>query len=122
VNALIPDGRTFSDAPAIIYAAAAYKKRYDWQHKTRSTLESFIADDKATFTKAQTADVAPIQTADGQKLRVLTYFRPDDKVWECVAYGTEDDYYLTFVLTANSEEAYRQNLPVFQGLVGRYKK
>jgi len=121
INALIPDGKTFSNAPAIIYAAATYKERYDWKHKVQSTLSSFIEDDKATFKGADTAAIAPMKTADGQLLRSVTYFRPTDKTWECVDYGIEGDYYLTFVLSANSEEAYRETLPIFQDFVARYK-
>ena len=122
MNALIPDGRTFGDAPAIIYAMATYKERYDWENNTKSTLDSFISDDKATFKDAEVAEVAPLKTADGQTLRVFTYFRAKDKTWECVAYGIEDDDYLTFVLSANSEDAYKQNLPVFQDLISRYRR
>jgi len=123
-NVLIPDGKTFKGAPAIIYANAVYKERYDWKHKP-STLASFIEDDKATFRKRhkdiEIDELAPITTADGQTLKTFAYLLPSGKTSECVAYGEEDGYYLLFVLSADSEDAYRSTLPVFQALITRYK-
>ena len=124
INTLIPDGKTFSNAPAIIYANAVYKERYDWKQKP-STLASFIDDDKATFRKRhkdiEIDELTPITTADGQTLKTFAFLRPADKNWDCVAYGEEEGYYLVFALSATSEDAYRSILPVFQDLVSRYK-
>lgn len=121
---LIPDGRTFSDAPAVIYARAIYIERYDWQNKTKSTLASFIQDDKATFREeapnTAITSAAPLTTGDGQPLEVAVFSRP--KSWDCVAYGKEDGYYLMFVMSANSEAAFQEAKPVFQDLVSRYRK
>lgn len=121
-NVLIPDGQTFSNAPAIIYARAIYAERYDWQNKTKSTLGSFIADDGESFQKggAGIADAPMLKTGDGQELKVVTYTRP--KNWECVAYGEEDGHYLMFVLSANSEAGYKAALPIFQDLIARYRR
>ncbi len=121
-NVLIPDGQTFSGAPAIIYARAIYTERYDWEFKIKSTLSSFIADDQSTFRKegAAIADAPALTTGDGQVLTVVTYTKP--KNWECVAYGQEDGYYLMFVLSANSEAGYKDALPAYQDLIARYKR
>ena len=125
-NVLIPDGKTFSGAPAILYARAIYIARYDWQNKTQSTLASFIADDIETFRKEDPAvviaDAPPLTTADGQVLKVVSFARPDRKNWDCVAYGQEDGYYLMFVMSASSEAGYRDGLAALQTLVAAYKK
>jgi hypothetical protein len=121
-NVLIPDGKTFSNAPAIIYARAIFIERYDWEFKNKSTLASFIADDQETFRKegAAISDAPVLKSGDGQELKAVSYTRP--KNWECVAYGLEDGYYLMFVLSANSEVGYNEALPIFQDLIARYKK
>ena len=125
-NILIPDGQSFASAPAVIYARAIFVERYDWQNKIKSTLASFIEDDKTTFRKeTKTVDIAdsePLKTGDGQELKTVTYFRPVDKTWECVAYGSEDGYYLMFVVSANTQTAYAEAMPVFRDLIARYKK
>lgn len=121
-NVLIPEGKTFSNAPAIIYARAIYAKRYDEEFKIKSTLASFIADDQDTFRKKGTkiTEAAPITTADGQKLQVFTYSRPNN--WETVSYGEEDGNYLLFVISAQSENGHEQALPIYRDLISHYKK
>lgn len=125
-NVLIPDGKTFSDAPAILYARAIFIERYDWENKSKSTLASFIADDIETFLKedpkVEVADAPPLTTQDGQTLKIVTFSRPGSKNWDCVAYGVEDGYYLMFVLSANSKAGFQDGMPVLQGLVARYRK
>ena len=125
-NVLIPDSKTFSNAPAVIYARAIYIERYDWQFKTKSPLASFIADDQETFRKEHKdiiiTEIAPLKTGDGQVLKVISYSRPADKNWECVAYGEEDGDYLMFVLSANSEAGYTEALPAYHDLIARYKR
>jgi hypothetical protein len=125
-NVLIPDGSTFGDAPAIIYAKAVYRERYDEEHHAKSTLDSFIQDDKTDFQEhgkdTKVAGTAALKTADGQVLKTFTYFRPAAKTWECVAYGTEDDQYLTFVIAARSLASYRNTLPIFQKLISQYRR
>jgi hypothetical protein len=125
-NVLVPDGATFSDAPAVIYARAIYVKRYDFENNIKSTFESFIDDDKSAFRKRHPnidlRELAPLKTADGQELKVVAFFRPSDKNWDCVAYGEEEGYYLMFVLSANSETAYSDTIPAYQDLIARYRQ
>lgn len=125
-NVLIPDGQTFSNAPAIIYGRAILIKRYDWEFKVKSTLDSFITDDKETFAKegAAVAEASALTTADGQTLKLVSYKRAQNI--ELVAYGEETDkdgnrYYLLFVISAKSEEALQQALPMYQELIAHYR-
>jgi len=124
VNTLIPDGFGFQNADAIIYAAATHRQRYAAQHPNISSLDEFIEDDKAVFAEKHKdiaiAEVDPLTTADGQKLRSFTFFRPKDKNWERVSYGQEGDFYLVFTLNAQSEAGYRANQAVYEDVVRRY--
>jgi hypothetical protein len=49
LNVLIPNGMTFGGAPAIIYGSAVYRPRYDADGQPKSTLDTFIADDRNRF-------------------------------------------------------------------------
>jgi len=42
--------------------------------------------------------------------------------WEWTAYSEEGDFYLIFVLSANSEAALRTALPAFRRLIVTYKE
>ncbi len=118
----IPDGKTYANAPALIYGRAISVTDYDRQFGVKSSLTGLVADDMSNFTlNGAKVDEAPaLTTADGQTLKVTVFSKADN--WECIAYGQEDGYYLMFVLSANSEAAYKQTLPVWQDVVSRYKK
>jgi len=126
INVLIPDGATFDDADVILYAAATYRPRYQAENPTSKTLEAFIEDDKSQFVEKDEntviAEVEPLTTHDGQKLRSFTFFRPKAKNWERVSYSQEGDFYIVFVLNAHSEEGYRKEQAVYDGLVRQYSE
>jgi hypothetical protein len=117
-----PDGNTYANAPAIIYARAIDVRAYNAALRANSTLSGVITDDVENFEDngATAMDAPPLKTADGQQLKVVT-FRKTDHV-ESVAYGQEGGYYLMFVLSANFEGAYNKTLPVFRELISRYRK
>lgn len=121
-NALAPDGSTFKDSESVIYAKASYKPR---DPDTKS-LEAFIESDKADFASSDSSIVitalAPLQTADGKKLSSFTYFPTSGGNWECVSYGEEGEFYLTFVLSARSKAAYEKAFPSFKAMINAYKE
>lgn len=121
-NALAPDGFTFKDAAAVMYAKASYKPR-DPETKT---LAAFIENDKVDFIRSDpgivVAALAPLPTADGKKLSSFTYFPTNGGNWECVSYGEEGEFYLTFVLSARSKAAYEKAFPSFKAMINAYKE
>ena len=123
-NTLVPDGFTFDNADAIIYANAIYKPRYETDYPGTKSLDQFIADDQKTFTsrykQEAVTETAPLLTQDGQKLRSFTYFRPGS--WERVSYGEEGEYYLLFVINAYSEIGYRRNQATYENTIRTYRR
>jgi len=126
MNALVPDGFGFADADAIMYATAIYKPRYEAKYPMSKSLSALIEDDVSTVSAERKGtsitEVEPLTTADGQTLRSFTFFRPNDRTWERVSFGEEDDYYLVFTISAHSEAAYRERLPVYEDMIRRYRK
>lgn len=122
VNALAPDGSSFSNASAVIYAKADYKPRMPHT----DSLEKLIADDQKTFRSEFPAIVITetdgLLTADGKKMRTFTFFPKATGEWEEVSYGEEGDFYLIFTLSAHSRAAFDKALSAYRDLVGRYKE
>jgi hypothetical protein len=126
VNTLVPNGWSFHRAPAVIYGEATFKPRYEWQHPSSENLDAFIADyQKATLDEdahATISDAASLATADGQKLRSITYIRPSQHVWERASYGVEGEYYIVFQLTTYSQREFDRRMPEYERLVSSYRK
>jgi len=127
VNTLIPDGFTFANADAIIYAEAVYKPRYEHDNPDSKTLDAFIADDSATFSEKHKdeiviAEASPLTTGDGHILRSVTYFQEKNKNWERVSYGEEGDYYIVFVINAHSMASYLAAQGIYEKLIKAYKQ
>ena len=124
INILIPDGSNFANADTVIYANAVLKRRYESTNPQTKTLAAFIADDRGTFVEQHNnmriEDAAPLTTADGHKLRSLTYIGSGE--WERVAYGEEGEYYVLFVINAHSEAGFLKNLPAYESLVRNYRE
>jgi len=120
-NAQAPDGTTFSDADAVIYAKALYKPRVP----ETTSLAQLIEDDKAAFL-SQNASISvreqtPITNADGQVLRSLTFTPRNEGNWERVSYGIEGNFYLIFTLSARSQKAFEKALDDYKRFVGEYR-
>ena len=122
MNVLAPDGSSFSDAETIIYARALYKPDL----KGMGSVDDVVADDKKGFAEhappATVADVEPLVTGDGQKLRSITFFPKEEGNWEIVAYGVEGDYYLMFTMSSRTQRGYKEALPIFAALLHAYKE
>jgi hypothetical protein len=121
-NALAPDGSSFGDADTVMYAKALYKPR----DPETTSLEMLIEQDKQRFAKEvpgiAIAEAPSLATADGQKLRSLTFFPKGEGNWERVAYGEEGDFYLVFAVSSLSRKGYEAALPAYERLVGRYRE
>ena len=121
VNALAPDGFTFVNAKAVIYAGATYKPRVP---ETKS-LSMFIEDDTRHFVASRPGiaitEVDAVTTGDGQKMRSFTFIPKSKGDWEHVSYGEEGDYYLVFTLSARSREAFESAQGAYRDLIARYK-
>ena len=120
-NVLVPEGESFSDAPAILYGNAVFKPRTE-----AKTLAEFIKNDQTDFKQnvpgVKISAIAPLP--DGDKQQLATYqFTPTSKGdWEIIAYGEEDDFFLVFALNAHSEAAMRATLPAFKMMIRRYHR
>lgn len=136
VNALAPDGATFSNAETVMYAKAIYKPR----DPEITSLEELIERDRKDFAAnvpgVVIADAAPLTTADGQVLRSITFFPKNDGNfpkndgnlpkndgnWERVAYGEEGDFYLIFTISARSLKGYEAHVGAFERMVRSYRE
>jgi len=121
-NAFAPDGFTFKNADTVMYASAVYKPRCP----KLKTLAEFIENDRknneANEPGISIQEVAPLTTADGQKLRSFTFFPTKGAIWERVSYGEEDDYYLVFTVSSHSQRGYNETVSDYEKLVTGYKK
>lgn len=122
VNAMAPDGFTFSNAETVIYAKALYKPRTP----ETKTLDMLITDDQADFLQSDSSliitETTPLTTGDGKKLRSFTFFPGESGNWEKVTYAEEGDYYLVFTISSRTKEGYQKSLPHYEQLIWHYKE
>ena len=125
-NAQAPNGYTFANAEAVIYAKAIYKAR---QPKSKNLAE-FISSDKQSFLsrnpslKITNAD--PAEDKAGRKYIGFDFTPEKAGNWERVLYSEETDkdkneYYLVFVLSSRSKAGYEQALSAYKGFVATYE-
>jgi hypothetical protein len=120
-NALAPNGSSFVDAEAVMYAVAVYKPR-DPEDKS---LAMFIAGDKehslSSNPNVVITQVSDLVNGDGAKLPSFTFFPKSNGNWEQVSYGEEGDFYLTFALSARSKKAFDKMQSTYRDLIAHYK-
>lgn len=121
-NALAPDGYTFSNADAIIYAKALYKLGAP----EIKTLDMLIADDRNEFIESDPSilisETTPLTTGNGQSLKSLTFFPKSAGNWERVSYGEEGDFYLIFTISARNSASYDKAMPTYERMISNYKE
>jgi hypothetical protein len=120
VNMMYPKGESFADSPVVMYTRALYHEHGD----TEKELAQAIAEDHqgflGRFPDSKIAEVAPIETGDGTKLRTFS-FAPNTKGnWELVAYGREPTFVVMFCISAHSRAALEQHRPEFLAMVRSY--
>ena len=122
VNALAPNGSSFSSAEVVIYAKAIYKPR----HPEATSLEYLIETDKHEYglhvPGVKVREFESLATSDGQKLRSLEFTPTQGGEWDWISYGEEGDFYLIFTLSAQSQSAYRKAIPVYRQVVEAYRE
>ena len=120
-NTLAPNGSSFVDAEAVIYAVAVYKPR----EPEAKSLAMFIAGDKSQFLSSNPnitiTKVGDLVNADGNKLPSFTFFPKSNGNWEQVSYGEEGEFYLTFVLSARSKKAFDKTQSTYRELIAHYR-
>lgn len=121
ISAWAPNGRSFVNADAVIYAIATYKPTVP---ETKS-LVNFIAADTSRFIISDPSititEERALVTADGQKLRSFTFLPESKGSWEVVSYGEEGNYYLTFVVSARTKEAFDKAQAAYRQLIAGYR-
>jgi hypothetical protein len=122
INALAPDGQTFANAEAVIYARAIFKPRAP----DVKSLDQLIENDKADFlVRSRDISIEPASspvTGDGQSLRSLSFIPGGSGNWERVSYGEEGNYYLLFTLSSRSERAFKDAMSAYETLIATYKE
>jgi hypothetical protein len=120
-NAFARKGEDFTKANAVLYANAVYRKN------GAPSLAEQIARDKERILqsdpKSKIGAAKPVQNADAKSLATFTFIpSQQDDSWETVAYDEEGDYYLRFVLSAQTKEAHDKALPDFVAFVRGYSR
>ena len=120
-NAFARKGEDFTKANAVLYANAQYRKN------APPTLAGQIAADRTRILKgdpkAKIVEIKSVQNADAKRLATYAFIPSGkDDSWETVAYDEEGDYYLRFVLSAQTKEAHDKALADFTAFVRGYSK
>jgi hypothetical protein len=128
VSALVPVGRSFADAPTVMYAKAVYKPRI----AEVTSLDAMIERDKQAFVKDSPGVVihpaAALKTADGRTAVSFT-FTPGSPAaakagvnWERVSYLEEGEFYLVFTVSSRTQSGFRASAKSYETLVSRYRE
>jgi hypothetical protein len=121
ISAWAPNGHSFVNADAVIYAIATYKPTVP----ETKTLVNFIAADTSRFIVSDPTititEERQLVTGDGQKLRSFTFLPESKGSWEVVSYGEEGNYYLTFVLSSRSKEGFDKAQGAYRQLIAGYR-
>lgn len=122
VNAQVPIGKTFSEAEAIIYAKGPYKPRMPATKSVADLIESDKKDFLASTLDIEIAEVEALPTKDGQNLRSFTFSPRSKGQWERVSYGEEDDFFLSFVVSAKTKEGLERAMKDYIQFIQQYEK
>jgi hypothetical protein len=118
---LVPRGKTFAEAEAVIYAKAMYKPRAP----QISSLGQLIERDRKEFEDqpggAKARDAERLYTADAQPLACLLFEPTGGGNWERVCYLEEGDYYVLFTLSSRSRAAFESTMKTYVTLINRYR-
>lgn len=119
-NMLVPHGKTFAEAEAVLYAKAMYKPRAP----QITSLAQLVERDRKEFAGQpggiQVHESAPLRAADGQPLTCLLFEPTAGGNWERVCYMEEGDYYVLFTLSSRSRTAFESTMKTYVTLINRY--
>ena len=120
-NVILPKGKTFQNAPSVIYARAFYNK----DQKKLGSLEAFYKDDLDAMRKhapdLELRALSPgLRDAAGQSLPSFDSHY-NGITYEEICYASEGEYRLIFVFSANSKEAFDRSVATFRSVISAYK-
>ena len=120
-NAQAPEGKSFGDAEAVIYANAPFKPRMP----EVKNLKQFIRNDHRNFKrsdpKMKIEEISSLVTADGQKLHTYRFTPSKSGSFEIVSYGEEGEFYLVFTLSSRTNEALLKAQGDYEKFIVEYK-
>ena len=128
VNALIPVGQTFADAPSVMYAKAVFKARVP---DVTSLAEMIVRDKQDFLNNVPDVLIRPTSTmvaADGRMLLSFTYSpKPEAKDgsggnWERVSYLEEGEFYLVFTMSSRTQKDFKASAKAYEKLVRAYRE
>jgi hypothetical protein len=121
-NVWVPDGDSFADAQAVMYAKAIYRPR----EPELDSLQALIKSDQRFFLEHEPDVVITegpvLRTADGKAWQSFAFVPGKQGHWERVAYGEEGDYYLVFTFSARDKASYERLAPLFVSWIERYQE
>ncbi len=121
-NTLLPVGKNLQTTDAVIYAIAMFKERIP---KVK-TLEMMIAKDQQDMAKkfpgVVVTDVPPLINGDGKKLVSRRFTSPATGHRARVAYLGEGDFFLTFTLSAFSDDDLHKSMKDYETLITQYRE
>ena len=114
--AFYPKGGSWRNSPVVMYASGFGKK------DTNQTIQEFISDDSLTFVKRDSSiriqDAPVLRNDDGEEAIVKWFFYYQ---YEAVAYFKELKSTNIIVLSARTEEQFKESYLAFKKLVSSYK-
>lgn len=122
INALAPEGTSFRNAEAVIYARAIYKPSKPELRPLNALIERDKGQFRQEFPDLIIEETTQIATGDGQLLRSIKFSPTKSGNWEQVSYGEEEDYYLIFTLSSRSSAGFEAALVDYKLLLAMYKK
>jgi hypothetical protein len=121
-NVLLPEGATVDNAKAVIFAKASYKERMP----EVKTLDQFIANHVKVYTSrsqgGEVKDAPPLKSADGREFISKSFASKAVNSWDRVSFLEEGDFYLAFIVFAQSPEDLAKAMPAYETLISKYKE
>ena len=122
LNAMAPEGDSFSNAEVVLYARAVKKASDTSLH----SLADFIARERNSFLKRTPGytvrEEKALVTKEGAGMPVRSFVPKTDGNWERVAYLEDNDHWLVFVASARSKKALDGVLRNFQAMAWQYRR
>ena len=121
INAQVPDGKSFDEADAVVYAMNVSKAKFP----QITSVEGLInADRQAIYASGAKAQVLPqpsLKTADGVALRSSAYFPGRRGGWDRVTYAEQKKAYVVIALSAKTQAAFEKAMPDYEKFVAGFR-
>lgn len=120
-NAQAPDGKTFANAEAVIYANAPYKARMPEVKSLQTLIDNDQRQFRTDFPGVKVRELDPILTAEGKPLRSFEYTPAKAGNWERVSYGEDSEFYLIFTVSSRTMTGLARALGAYEEFIHAYK-